>query len=89
MVAADAVSIRTQLEELHDRRTPVRSRLVEEGVDATDDPAVWVCALVGRDGADPETLDRLKIIAREVVHHATGLWAYVLIRGVDEAEVTA
>lgn len=34
-------------------------------------------------------IDRLKVIAREVVHHATGLWAYVLIRGADETEVTA
>ena len=52
-------------------------------------PAVWVWALIERDDADPETLDRLKGIVREVVHHATGLWAYVLIRGADEAEVTA
>ena len=88
-MVADTVSIRTQLEEMHDLPTPVRSWLVEEGVDATDDPAVWVWALIERDDADPETLDRLKVIAREVVHHATGLWAYVLIRGADEAEVTA
>lgn len=88
-MVADTASIRTQLEELHDLPTPVRSWLVEEGVDATDDPAVWVWALIEQDDADPETLDRLKVIAREVVHHATGLWAYVLIRGADEAEVTA
>ena len=88
-MVADTASIRTQLEELHDLPTPVRSWLVEEGVDATDDPAVWVWALIERDDADPETLSRLKVIAREVVHHATGLWAYVLIRGADETEVTA
>ncbi len=86
---ADTASIRTQLEELHDLPTPVRSWLVEEGVDATDDPAVWVWALVEQDDADPEMLDRLKVIAREVVHDATGLWAYVLIRGADEHQVTA
>jgi len=39
-MVADTASIRTQLEELHDLPTPVRSWLVEEGVDATDDPAV-------------------------------------------------
>lgn len=88
-MVADTASIRTQLEDLHDLPTPVRSWLVEEGVDATDDPAVWVWALIERDDADPETLDRLKVIAREVVHHATGLWAYVLIRGADETEATA
>ena len=88
-MVADTASIRAQLEELHELPTPVRSWLVEEGVDATDDPAVWVWALIERDDADPETLRRLKVIAREVVHHATGLWAYVLIRGADETEVTA
>ncbi|MCY4342112.1 MAG: hypothetical protein OXE83_00875 [Gammaproteobacteria bacterium] len=86
---ADAVGIRTRLEELQDLPTPVRSWLVEEGVDATDDPAVWVWALVERDNVDPETLDRLKVIVREVVRHATGLWAYVLIRGADEIEAVA
>ncbi|MYA16625.1 MAG: hypothetical protein F4089_14460 [Gammaproteobacteria bacterium] len=88
-MVADTANIRTRLEELHDLPTPVRSWLVEEGVDATDDPAVWVWAMIEQDDADPETLDRLKVIAREVVHHATGLWAYVLIRGADEAEATA
>ena len=85
---ADTASIRTQVEELQDLPTPVRSWLVEEGVDATDDPAVWVWALIEGNDADPETLRRLKVIARELVHHATGLWAYVLIRGAHEVEVT-
>ena len=87
-MVADTASIRTQLEELQDLPTPVRSWLVEEGVDATDDPAVWVWALIERDDADPGALDRLKVVAREVVREATGLWAYVLIRGADET-VTA
>lgn len=86
---ADTASIRTQLEELQDLPTPVRSWLVEEGVDATDDPAVWVWALIEQNDADAETLGRLKVIARELVHHATGLWAYVLIRGADETDVAA
>ena len=88
-MVTDTARIRAQLEDLHDLPTPVRSWLVEEGVDATDDPAVWVWALIEREDADPETLRRLKVIAREVVHHMTGLWAYVLIRGADETEVTA
>lgn len=54
-----------------------------------DDPAVWVWAVIERDDADPETLRRLKVIAREVVHTATGLWAYVLYRAADETEVSA
>ena len=88
-MVTDTASIRTQLEELHDLPTPVRSWLVEEGVDATDDPAVWVWALIEQNDADAETLGRLKVIARELVHHATGLWAYVLIRGADETDVAA
>ena len=55
----------------------------------TDDPAVWVWALIEQNDADAETLGRLKVIARELVHHATGLWAYVLIRGADETDVAA
>lgn len=88
-MVADTARIRTQLEKLQDLPTPVRSWLVEEGIDATDDPAVWVWALIEQEDADPETLDRLKVIAREMVHHATGLWAYVLIRGADETEDAA
>ena len=88
-MVADTASIRTQLEELHDLPTPVRSWLVEEGVDATDDPAVWVWALIEQNDADAETLGRLKVIARELVHQATGLWAYVLIRGADETDAAA
>ena len=86
---ADTANIRTRLEELQDPPTPVRSWLVEEGIDSTDDPAVWVWALVERDDANPESLDRLKVFAREVVRRATGLWAYVLIRGADETEAAA
>ena len=88
-MVADTASIRAELEGLHNLPTPVRSWLVEEGLDATDDPAVWVWALIERDDADADTLRRLKAIAREVVRDATGLWAYVLIRGADETEVTA
>ena len=88
-MVADTNNIRAQLEDLRDLPTPVCSWLVKEGLDATDDPAIWVWALVEQADADPETLSRLKAIAREVVHHATGLWAYVLIRGADETEVTA
>ena len=88
-MVADTASIRTQLAEFHDVPTPVRSWLVEEDIDATADPAVWVWALIEQEDTDPEALDLLKVIAREVVHHATALWAHVLIGGADEAEVTA
>lgn len=35
-----------ELEQLTDLPAPLGAWLVEEGVDATDDPAVWVCALI-------------------------------------------
>ena len=87
---ADTTTIRSELEHLQDLPTPVRSWLVEEGLDATDDPAVWVWALVERDDVDMDALSRLKTMAREVVRDATGgLWAYVLVRGADEPEIAA
>ena len=68
-----------------DLPTPVRAWLVKDGLDATDDPAVWVWALIEDRSADHESLRRLKAMARELVRNATGgLWAYVLIRGADE-----
>ena len=88
-MVADTSHILTELESLPDLPTPVRSWRVEEGLDATDEPAVWIWAVVDRADADAEALWRLKSIAREVVRHATGLWAYVLIRGFDETDVAA
>ena len=87
---ADIANIRTKLEHLRDLPTPVKSWLVEEGLDATDDPAIWVWAVVERHDVDMATLSRLKLIARETVRDATGgLWAYVLVRGADEPEAAA
>ena len=88
-MVADTASIRAQLEGLRNLPTPVRSWLVKEGLDSTDDPAVWVWALVEPADADVDTFRRLKAMVRKVVRDTTGLWAYVLIRGADEAEVTA
>lgn len=88
-MVADTDSIRAQLEGLSNLPTPVRSWLVEEGLDATDDPAVWVWALVEQGDADVDTFRRLKAMVRKVVRDTTGLWAYVLIRGADETEMMA
>ena len=67
----------------------MRAWRVEEGLDATDDPAVWIWALVEQSDADPDTLLHLKWMARDVVRDATGLWTYVLVRGADEVEEAA
>lgn len=68
---------------------PVRAWRVEEGLDATDDHAIWVWASVEPEDVNAEILSRLKAEARAVVRSKTdGLWAYVLIRGVDESVET-
>ena len=72
MLANTAV-IRAELERLADLPAPVRSWLVEEGLDATDDPAVWVWALIESDDLDPDRIARLKTMARDVVRNTSGL----------------
>ena len=86
---ANTADIRTELEQLTDLPVPVRSWLVEDGLDATDDPAVWVWALLDADDFDPDRMARIRFIVRDVVRSASGLWAYVLFRGVDEAAEVA
>ena len=88
-MAVDTASIQARLEGLHDLPTPGHAWVVKEGLDATDDLAVWVWALIEQSDSDADTLWRLKAMARDVVRAGTGLWAYVLVRGADEAEVTA
>lgn len=81
---ADTTAIRSELEQMPDLPTPVRSWLVKNGLDATDEPAVWVWALIEDQNADADSLERLETMAWELVRRRTGLWAYVLIRGADE-----
>lgn len=90
---ADTAKIRSELEGLEGLPTPVQSWVVEDGLDATDDPAVWVWAVVETepDAFDPDSMSLLKSMAHDVVWKATDgrLWPYVLIRGADEAEVAS
>ena len=85
-MVADTASIRAELTGLHNLPTRVREWRVEEGLDATNDPAVWVWAMIEDDDVDADTLQRLKTMARNVVRDATGLWAYILIRGAVETD---
>lgn len=85
----NVADIRAKLEQLTDLPVPARAWLVEEGLDAADDPAAWVWALIESDGLDPDRMARLKSMARDVVRNPSGLWAYVLVRGVDETEAAA
>ena len=49
-------SIQCALEDLQNLPTPVSSWLVETGFDATDDPAVWMWAMIERKDVDAKTL---------------------------------
>ncbi len=87
------MALQAKLEGLNNLPTPVRAWRVEQGLDATDDPAVWIWAMIDQSEADADTLRQLKAMARDVVRDVvrdgTDLWAYVLVRGADEVEVTA
>lgn len=85
-MTASTASIQSALEDLPNLPTPVSSWFVETGLDATDDPAVWVWAVIEREDVDAKTLARLKSIVRDLVRDKTnGLWAYVRIRGAWES----
>ena len=85
MPTTDA-AIRSALGELRDLPTPVGAWQVETGLDATDDPAVWVWAMLADDEADIGTLDRLRDMVRTVVRRETGdeRWVYVRFRSVSD-----
>ena len=86
-MTTDAATIRSALENLQDLPTPVSDWLVETGRDATDDPAVWVWAVIERENVDRETLTQLKDMVRRQVSCVTDdQWAYVLIRGAWESQ---
>lgn len=86
---ANTTDIRAELERLTDLPAPVRGWLVKGGLDASDEPAVWIWALIDPDDFDADRMTRLKTMVRDAIRNTFGLWAYVLIRGVDETEVTA
>ena len=86
---SNAADIRAELEKLANLPVPVSAWLVEEGIDATDDPAVWVWALIEPDDLDADRVASLTSMVGDFVRNASGVWAYVLVRGVDETEAAA
>ncbi len=83
-----APAIAAALEKLRELPTPVSGWQVETGSDATDDPAVWVWAMLERDNVDRATRSRLRDMVRNAVHAATGpsIWVYVRFRAASEME---
>ncbi len=85
----NTAAIHTALEELTGLPTPVHAWRVKEGLDATDDPAVWVWAIIDEADYDAEALHQVKDMARAVVRSTVpGLWPYVLVRGLGEPDPT-
>jgi hypothetical protein len=64
---------------------PVRDWLVRTGLDATEDPAVWVWATLEGE-PDLAARDAIRDRVREVVRDTTDWWVYVLFRGVGDPE---
>ena len=81
-----ATEIKSDLDKLSALPARVSGWEVETGIDAADEPAVWVWALLEDEEVDAETLFRLRDIIRDRVRLLTGpaIWAYVRFRGASE-----
>ena len=66
--------------------TPVNSWRVEIGIDAADQPAVWVWAMLDEEEVDLDTGERLRDIVRDAVRRETGdeSWVYVRFRSASD-----
>ena len=86
-MVANSLAIRSKLEEIPELPTPVHSWIVEDGIDAGDEPAVWVWAIIEHPDVESDELSDLKELVRRVVREETdGRWAYVRVRGLDEID---
>ena len=85
-----ATEIKSDLDKLSALPARVSGWEVETGIDAADEPAVWVWALLEDEEVDAETLFRLRDIIRDRVRLLTGpaIWAYVRFRGASEMAQT-
>ena len=83
-----ATTIESALKKLPGLPTPVNSWVVEVGPDSTDDPAVWVWAMLEYEDVDFGARSQLRNMVREAVRNETDgtHWAYVRFRGVSETE---
>ena len=81
-MSATTASILSSLGALSGLPTPVSSWRVEIGIDATDEPAVWVWAMLDEEEVDLDTGKRL----RDAVRRETGdeRWVYVRFRSASD-----
>ena len=83
-----ANAIEAALCQLPELPTPVSSWHVETGSDSTDDPAVWVWAMLRDDEVEFAKRSRLRSIIRDLVQEKAGssMLVYVRFRGASEVE---
>jgi len=79
-------AIEAALRQLPELPTPVSSWHVETGPDSTDDPAVWVWAMLKDDDVEFIKRSRLRSIIRDLVQERTdsSILVYVRFRGASE-----
>ena len=85
-IVIDATTIESALGKLRNLPTPVSSWRVEAGPDATEEPAVWVWAMLEHEDVDFGTRTRLRNIVRDLVRREAGdaYWVHVRFRGASE-----
>ena len=84
-----ATEIKSDLDKLSALPARVSGWEVETGIDAADEPAVWVWALLEDEEVDAETLFRPGILVRDPSPAAgPAIWAYVRFRGASEMAQT-
>ena len=83
-----ASTIETALRQLPELPTPVSSWHVETGPDSTNDPAVWVWAMLTEDDVDFAKRSQLRSIIRDLVEERTdtSVLVYVRFRGASEVD---
>ena len=83
-----ASTLETALRQLPELPTLVSSWHVETGSDSTDDPAVWVWAMLEEDEVEFAKRSRLRSIIRDLVERKTdsSMLVYVRFRGASEVE---
>ena len=84
----DASTLEAALSQLSELPTPVSSWHVETGHDSTNDPAVWVWAMLTEEEVEFAKRWQLRSIIRELVEEKTdsSVLVYVRFRGASEVE---
>ena len=87
MQVADT-EIRAALDTLADLPTPVSDWLVETGTDSTDEPAVWVWAILPDDQTDIQTRLAVRDLVFDFIRERsdTPVYVYVSFRTVAEMD---